>query len=145
MHKLLFITLILLVSAVAIAENTKIENGYEVNYNALSSSFLSPETAKNYHIPRSKTKGFINVAVLKQQKDKMSTPVAAKISVKAKNFYGQDKSINLRMIKENDGAIYYVSTFPVSSRETIKFNLSVVPEGSNKAIEINFEQEFFTD
>jgi len=145
MRKLFFISLILLYSVTSLAENTKIENGYEVHYNALSSSFLTPEVAKNYHIPRSKTKGFINIAVLKQNGDKLSIPVEAKISIKAQNFYGQKKSIELKKIAENDGAIYYISTFSVSSREGIKFKLSVVPNGSSKAIDITFDQEFYTD
>ena len=65
--------------------------------------------------------------------------------MKAKNLFGQSKEIELRKIAENDGAIYYVSTFPISSRETINFKATVIPSGSKKFIEIKFSQEFFTD
>ncbi len=145
MRKLAIVVSFLMFYSLGFTENSKTENGYEVHYNALSSSFLSPEIAKNYHIPRSKTRGFINIAVLKLNGDKLSTPVEAMIKVDARNFYGQKKSVELKKIAENDGAIYYISTFPVSSRESIKFKLEVVPQGSTKAIEISFDQEFFTD
>ncbi|MFK8013756.1 MAG: DUF4426 domain-containing protein [Marinicellaceae bacterium] len=126
-------------------DNTKIEKGYEVHYNALSTSFLTPEVSKNYQIGRSKTKGFVNIAVLKQIEGEVSMPVEAQISIKANNIYGQNKKITLRKISENDGAIYYIGVFPVSSREIINFKAQVVPENSKVAIDIKFDQEFYTD
>jgi hypothetical protein len=128
-----------------IAENSKIQNGYEVHYITFSSLNLSKEVAKSYKITRSANRGFINIAVLKQQKDSVAKAVEASIDLKAKNLFGQSKEIELRKIAENDGAIYYVSTFPISSRETINFKATVIPSGSKKFIEIKFSQEFFTD
>jgi len=126
-------------------ENSKIENGYEVHFNAFSTDFLTKEVAKQYQIGRSKTRGMLNIAVLKQQQGKVSLPVNANITINAKNLYGQNKEVVLRKISENDGAIYYIGTFTVSSRETIIFKAQVTPEGSNKVIEIKFDHEFFTD
>ncbi len=135
------------VSAVASSEtkNSKIQNGYEVHFNAFSTSFLTKEVAKQHQIGRSKTRGMLNIAVLKQQGDQVSIPVDAQIHIKAQNFYGQDKEVELRKVSENDGAIYYIGSFTVSSREIIIFKAQVIPDGSNKAIEIKFDQEFFTD
>ncbi|MCF6317947.1 MAG: DUF4426 domain-containing protein [Proteobacteria bacterium] len=127
------------------SKNSKTENGYEVHFNAFSTSFLTKEVAKQYQIGRSKTRGMLNIAVLKQQGDKVSVPVDAHISIKAQNFYGQDKEVELRKVSENDGAIYYIGSFTVSSREIIIFKAQVIPDGSNKVIEIKFDQEFFTD
>lgn len=135
----------LVLSSLAIAENSTTEKGYEVHYSALSTSFLSPEVAKNYHIGRSKTKGFVNIAVLKQNEGKLSTSVEADINISAKNYYGQSKEVTLQKISENDGAIYYIGTFPVSSHESIKFKAQVKPKGSDVAIDVSFDQEFFTD
>lgn len=141
---------ILLVSIFAHAEISesnyfKTEKGYEVNYIALSTMVLTPEVAKNYHIGRSKTKGFVNLAVLKQKTGEVSTPVEAKIILTAKNLYGQNKEVTLRKISENDGAIYYIGLFSVSSRETINFKAQVQPKNSKVAIDIKFSQEFYTD
>ena len=143
---IVLITLATVLTSVTVsAENSKSENGYEVHYNAFSSDFLTKEVAKNYQIGRSKTKGIINIAVLKQQEIGVPKSVKAKINLKAQNFYGQNKSVDLRMISENDGAIYYIGTFSVSSQETINFKASVLPDGSETPIEIKFSQEFFTN
>ena len=123
----------------------KIEKGYEVNYVALSTMVLTPEVAKNYHIGRSKTKGFVNIAVLKQKDGEISTPVEANIILTAKNFYGQNKQVELKKISENDGAIYYIGIFSVSNKETINFKAQVQPKDSKVAIDIKFEKEFYTD
>ena len=127
------------------AENSKLEKGYEVYYNAFSSDFLSKEVAKNYQIGRSKTRGVINLSILKKQDNSVSIPVEAKIKLHAQNLYGQNKDVTLRKINESSGAIYYIGTFSVSSRETINFKATVLPKGSKSAIEIKFSQEFFTD
>ncbi|HHL32571.1 MAG TPA: DUF4426 domain-containing protein [Oceanospirillales bacterium] len=146
MFFIVLITLATVLTSVTVsAENSKSENGYEVHYNAFSSDFLTKEVAKNYQIGRSKTKGIINIAVLKQQEIGVPKSVKAKINLKAQNFYGQNKSVDLRMISENDGAIYYIGTFSVSSQETINFKASVLPDGSETPIEIKFSQEFFTN
>ena len=143
--KLYISLLFLALWSLAVAENSTTEKGYEVHYNALSTSFLSPEVAKSYHIGRSKTKGFVNIAVMKQNEGKLSTAVEADINIKAKNYYGQSKEVSLRKISENNDAIYYIGTFPVSSHETIKFTAQVKPKGTDVAIDISFDQEFFTD
>ncbi len=126
-------------------ENSKTENGFEVHFNAFSTDFLTKEVAKQYQIGRSKTRGMLNIAVLKQQDGKVSLPIDANITIKAQNLYGQNKEVELRKISENDGAIYYIGTFTVSSRETIIFKAQVTPDGSNKVIDIKFDHEFFTD
>ena len=147
MKKFSLSLLLLLFSVTVIAQNSVTEQGYEVHYNALNSSFLSPEVAKSYHIPRSKTKGFLNIAIrkLNEDKNKLTTAVEADINITAKNFYGQEKTIDLRKIKENDGAIYYIATFQVSSREMIKFKAQVRPHNSKAVINIKFDKEFYTD
>lgn len=127
------------------SDQSKIEQGYEVHYNALSTSFLTPEVSKHYQIGRSKTKGFVNIAVLKQVEGKVSEPVEAEIAINVQNFYGQKKDVELRKISENDGAIYYIGTFSVSSREIVKFKAQVRPKNSEALINISFDQEFFTD
>ena len=150
MKNLLVTLLTLLFSSLIFAKTTetnssKIENGYEVHFNEFSTNFLTKEVAKQYQIGRSKTRGMLNIAVLKQQENKVSLPIDANITLKAQNLYGQNKEVELRKISENDGAIYYIGTFTVSSRETIIFKAQVVPKGSSQSIDIKFDQEFFTD
>lgn len=127
------------------ANNSKQENGYEVNYIALSTMVLTPEVAKNYQIGRSKSKGFVNIAVLKTNTNSISSPVEATIVLSAKNSYGQNKSVLLEKVSENDGAIYYIGTFSISSKETINFKAQVQPASTTHLIEIKFTKDFYTD
>lgn len=127
------------------SENTISKNGYEVHYNAFSTDFLTKEVAKMYQIGRSKTKGMVNIAVLKSNEGSVATAVEANITLRAENLYGQKKSVSLRKINESDEAIYYIGTFPVSSRETINFNASVLADGAKYPIEVKFSQQFYTD
>ncbi len=148
MKKIIASTLLMLVSLTVCAESSKIENGYEIHYNAFSTDFLTPQVAKQYNIGRSKTKGMINIAVRKLHggDTSTSTAVMARIDLKVQNLYGQQKEVTLRKISENnDEAIYYIGTFSVSSRETINFKANVTPNGERNSIEIKFSQEFFTD
>ena len=145
MKKILLFTALVFAGFSLNAQNSKSQNGYEVHFNAFSTDFLTKDVAKNYQIGRSKTKGMLNIAVLKQQEIGVPTSVEAEISLTAQNLYGQDKTIELRKISENGEAIYYIGTFPVSSRETINFKASVLPNGTKRPIEIKFNQEFFTD
>jgi hypothetical protein len=127
------------------ATHSKQEHGYEVNYIALSTMVLTPEVAKNYNIGRSKSKAFVNIAVLKTNTNAVSTPVEATIVLTAKNTYGQNKSVSLEKISENDGAIYYIGTFSVTSKETITFKAQVQPVNTTHLIEVKFTKEFHTD
>ncbi len=148
MNKRKFICLLLIMVSFIISaqsENTVSKNGYEVHFNAFSTDFLTKEVAKMYQIGRSKTKGMINIAVLKQNQGSVATAVEADINIRAENLYGQKKSISLRKINEGDEAIYYIGTFPVSSRETINFNAKVLANGAKYPIEVKFSQEFYTD
>ena len=148
MKKILVFLVLSVLSCSLYAENSKTENGYEVHYNAFSTDFLTPQVAKQYNIGRSKTKGMINIAVrkLKDEDSSNSTAIMASIELKIQNLYGQHKEVTLRKISENnDEAIYYIGTFSVSSRETLNFKASVIPNGERNPIEIKFSQEFFTD
>jgi hypothetical protein len=127
------------------ATHSKQEHGHEVNYIALSTMVLTPEVAKNYQIGRSKSKGFVNIAVLKTNTNAVSSPVEATIVLSAKNSYGQNKSVLLEKISENDGAIYYIGTFSISSKETINFKAQVQPVNTTHLIEIKFTKDFYID
>jgi hypothetical protein len=145
MLKKIIILVSLIASCIASAETTKIQNGFEVHYITFNSLSLSSEVAKNYQIERSGNRGYLNLSVLKQVPDGVSIPQEAEINISAKNLYGQNKALTLRKIAENDGAIYYISTFPISSKEIINFKAVISPVESKEVIEIKFSQEYFTD
>ena len=50
-------------AADSMAEYTKVFGDYDVHYNVLNSTFISPEVAKAYGIVRGKNRALINIAV----------------------------------------------------------------------------------
>ena len=124
------------------AEATNADIGdYIVHFSAQSTDQLSPEVAQAYNIMRSKNRAMLTVTVLTEADNKA---VAADITVQAANLTGQLKNISLRRINEQD-AIYYVGELAVANRETLNFDISVMPEGASTAAEVHFRRQFFTD
>lgn len=112
-----------------------------VHFSAQSTDQLPPEIARAYNIVRSKNRAMLNVSVL-QESD--NSPVAAQVTVKTVNLTGQLKNVTMRQIDEQD-AIYYIGEIPVANRETLVFDIRVIPEGEEKASEVRFKRQFFTD
>jgi len=112
-----------------------------VHFSAQSTDQLPPEVARAYNIVRSKNRAMLNVSVLREADNKS---VAAEVKVKTVNLTGQLKNITMRRINEQD-AIYYIGEIPVANRETLIFDISVLPEGLDKASDVRFKREFFTD
>ncbi len=50
----------------------------------------------------------------------------------------------MRQIDEGD-AIYYIGEVAIANRETLVFDISVTPDGSNQANDVRFKRQFFTD
>ncbi|WP_395374930.1 DUF4426 domain-containing protein [Marinicella sp. W31] len=144
MKKIVLVSFLsLLISTACFAEQKVSEGIYEVHYNAFTSTFLPLEVAKAYQIGRSKNRGLLNISVLKNM-DGTNVATKAKIEIKAKNLLGQDKKVDLQEIVESEEAVYYLGKFAISDNEDITFNISVVPEGSNKPIQFKYAKEFFT-
>jgi len=112
-----------------------------VHFSAQSTDQLPPEVARAYNIVRSKNRAMLNVSVLEEA---TSNPVAAAVTVKTVNLTGQLKSVTMREINEQD-AIYYIGEVPVANRETLIFDISVMPAGSDESSDVRFKRQFFTD
>lgn len=111
-----------------------------VHFSAQSTDQLTPEVARAFNIVRSKNRAMLNVSVLSAGK----TPVSADVSVKTVNLTGQLKNITMRKITEGN-AIYYIGEIAIANRETLVFNISIIPDGENRPSEVRFKREFFTD
>lgn len=112
-----------------------------VHFSAQSTDQLPPEVARAYSIVRSKNRAMLNVSVLRKDN---GTPVVANVTVKTVNLTGQLKNVTMRQINEGD-AIYYIGEVAIANRETLVFDISVTPEGSNIVSDVRFKRQFFTD
>jgi len=135
----LIVTLFIAMTSSVFAEKSKDYGDYIVYYNAFTTDVLQPEIAKTYQIRRSKNRGMINISV--QTKNK--TAVTASVSGTASNLTGQLKNLSIKEIKEGS-AVYYISDFSVSNRETLDFSVNIKVEGKEKPLKVTFRQQFFT-
>ncbi len=112
-----------------------------VHFSAQTTDQLPPDVARAYNIVRSPNRAMLNVSVIEKSGN---TPVEAVVTVKTVNLTGQLKNITMRQINEQE-AIYYIGETPVANRETLIFDISVIPAGESKASDVRFKREFYTD
>lgn len=138
--KFVISTLLIFLSATAVAENSKPIGNYIVHYNALSTESLPPSVAKAYGITRSTNRGLLNISVLK--KGGGFEGVEADITVSATNLTGQLRKVDLQKIKEQN-AVYYIGIFSVANEETLDFTIDITTQ-DNKTGNATMRQQFFT-
>ena len=129
----------------ATAQQAQDFGDYEIHYNALNSSLISPEVARVYGIQRSDSRVLINVAVLKNTENQSPVAVKATVSASGRNLIGQTREIEMREITEGGDAIYYIGELSVSNMETLDFTVVVTPEGQNRPFEVKFRNQFYTE
>ena len=112
-----------------------------IHFSAQSTDELPPEIAKAYNILRSKNRAMLNVSVIRKA-DKV--PVTAEVTVKTVNLTGQLKNVTMRQINEQD-AIYYIGETAVANRETLVFDITVIPDGEQQPSNVRFKRQFYTD
>ena len=132
------------ISLLAGAENATRVPGYTIHHNAMTTDILTPKVAKAYNIQRSKSRGMLNVSVIKEHEGTTGTPVKAQINATASNLTGQSRTIELREVLDAV-AIYYLADFRVANQETLNFKLEVKPEGTQSSYSASFSQQFFTE
>lgn len=134
----------ILLSSTAAAQ-TAIERGdTAVHYSAIPSTTLAPEVARRYAITRSAGRALLNIAVMQRSPGAEPRAITAGITGSATNPNGQRQTLALREVREGD-AIYYLAEPRIAARDTLDFELSVVPEGATGPIEVRFRQEFFPE
>ena len=114
---------------------------YVVHFSAQTTDDLQPEVARAYNIVRSPNRAMLNVSVVRSADN---TSVASQVRVKTVNLTGQLKNVTMRQINEQ-GAIYYIGETPVANRETLVFDITVMPDGADSASEVRFKRQFYTD
>jgi len=124
------------------AEQKKVFGDYEVHYNALNSSALTPEIAKQYGITRGGNQGLLNIAVRKSDGSAAGKPVTAKVGGQVRNLLSQTSALNFKEIKET-GAIYYIAVFRFDDKDTVTFDVSVAPEGAGSTVPLVFSQQMW--
>ena len=142
MKSLIGLLALALVTPSAMAEQAVKFGDIEVHYNAMPTSELQPEVAKNYKLERSQTRGLLTVSVLKKNQLGIGQPIKAEIEAHMVNQYSQLGNIDLREVQEG-AAIYYLGEFRMSPPDTLKFTLTVKPQGSTKPYKVEFDRKVY--
>lgn len=135
----------LLFTATGMAQQSQDFGDYVVHYNALNTNMLPPQVAQAYGIKRSPSRALLNVTVLKKVMNNPGTPVDAEVTATGTNLTGQLREIEIREIRDPEGAIYYIGEFPVHNLETYQFTVNVALEGENEPLVVRFRQQFYTE
>jgi hypothetical protein len=117
---------------------------YTVHYIAVNSTFLTPEIAAQYNIVRSSRRAFLNIAVLRNNDDGSTTPVAAVVEGGKRNLMQQAGSIEFAEVREGE-AIYYIGQFDFSNAEIVRFAVNVTPAGETAAQAIEWSTQLYAD
>ena len=141
---LVALSLLVLAAGIARAENFTDVGDYVIHYNALPTDVIAPSVARSYNITRSKSRGMLNVAVLKKLAGTPGMPIPASVSAYSTNLNAQINEFEMREIREQN-AIYYIGEFNVRNQETLTFTITVSPEKSTPPRTITFERQFFVD
>jgi len=148
MKRMLLVLALLLALALpgsVFAQQSQDFGNYVVHYNALNTNLIPPQVAQAYGIRRSPSRALLNVTVLKKVMDTPGTPVSAKVTGGATNLTGQRRELEIREIREPEGAIYYVADFTVHNLETYRFEVTVAIAGEEDPLQVRFTQQFYTE
>ena len=128
--------------AVALAEQSAKFGDIEVHYNAMPTSDLLPEVAKNYKLERSQTLGLLTISVLRKNQLGVGQPIKAELTAHMVNQYNQLGNIDMREVVEGP-AIYYLGEFRMSPPDTLKFTVNVKPQGSSQTLKVEFDRKVY--
>ena len=131
------ILMLLLVSVNAAGEQMQRFGDWEVHYVVLPSGFLKPDIAASYDIIRGRDRAFINISALDPQR----RPAHARVRGSATNLLGQQQPLGFREITEGS-AVYYVADLKHDHEETLRFEITVTPEGQRE-MRLEFQQKLY--
>lgn len=126
----------------AAAQNLVQSGDITLHYNAVPSTSLTPDVARQYGITRSANRVLVNIA-LREGIPGADRAVPATVSIAATNLNGQRVDLRVREVREGE-AIYYLAEARIVGRDTLKFDVVATPEGG-EPIRVEFRQEFFPD
>ncbi|MEL6366601.1 MAG: DUF4426 domain-containing protein [Pseudomonadota bacterium] len=121
-------------------ESSAVFGDFTVFFNAISTDEVPPDVAQSIGVVRAKNRALLNVSV---RNNVDNTPAEADVQVSAENLTGQLKKMTMRKVEQGD-AIYYLGEVSVANRETLIFNISATPKGSEDTFEVRTQRVYHT-
>ena len=110
-----------------------------IHYNALPSTFLTPEVARANNIDRSRYNGLLNIVVV----DQAGKTLQVNMSGEGKSLIGTVRKLEFQSIREGD-AIYYIAQYPYRSEENVLFTINISVPGQKSDV-LSFRHTFYAD
>ncbi|GAB2671075.1 DUF4426 domain-containing protein [Arenimonas aestuarii] len=111
-----------------------------VYYNALPTTQLTPEVARQYGITRSANRALLNVSVRRGEPG-ADVAVPAQVLAVATNLAGQRNGVKMREVRDGE-ALYYLGEAPINGQDTLTFEIEIIVQGQAPMSAV-FRQEFF--
>lgn len=123
------------------AEQRIVFGDYDIHYNAINSSSLTPDIAKLYRINRTQSQAVLVISVVRNQSE---TPqgVTTMLNGQIRNDIGQVRSLDFKEVVSGS-AVYYLASFRHDNNERMNFQVDIQPEGQANSYKLNFDQVFF--
>ncbi len=135
----LTIALMLLLPLSVNAEQKITKGDWDIHYIAFPSTFVKPETAKEYNLQRSRYMAVVNISVLDANSQEAQF---VNVSGSAKNLLGQTKSLDFKRVTEGK-AVYYLAQLGYRNEEILNFTIDV--QQGNRVETIKFKNKFYAD
>ena len=131
-------------STPAQAERMVKQGPYQIHYNTVTTSFLTPEVAQAYGIVRSAYQALVNIAVLRENPDGTTTPVQALVTGEVGNLVEQARPLSFQIVREQN-AIYQLATFRFTQDEATRFRLQIRVDPNQPPYELSLIDRFYFD
>jgi hypothetical protein len=118
--------------------------GYVLHFSSIPTSELEASIARDYNISRSKNRALLTVSIIRKEETSPGVSVPGEVTATANNLTGQVKNLVIRQIKEGD-AYYYIGDVSVANKETLVFNIDVIPESEVDNLSVRFMRQYFTE
>lgn len=136
--------LLLFFGAPAGAEQAVREDGYIVYYVAMPSTSLEPEIARRFGLKRGRGRAILVLNAQREQAQGLPTPVPASGIGEARSLIGHVQRLLLKPAREGE-VHYLIAEFEAVNQEILTLDLLVQPEGAQRPIRLQFQQQFYDD
>ena len=120
----------------SIQADTVMAGDYTVHFTVISSLNIPPNVAQAHDITRSKSRLVLNVSVIKEGE---SGPAMVKGQVS--NLLNQLSQLDFIEVQETS-AVYYLATTIAGERDTLRYDLEVLPDGHSDTIKVRYLYQF---
>jgi hypothetical protein len=131
-------------AGLAVAEQFRRFDEYEIHFNAFRADFVPAEVAERHGLTRARNRGLVNITVLRAAAGGATQTLEAAIELTATRGDGAVQPIRMRAIRDGD-ALNYLGEFRIGGEDSYRFEARVTPGDAGHAYEFSFVQTLVAD